>query len=120
MTYRTPEPEAPDYNSDPRWQSANMEDRKIAWRQHQLPYADFTKWTPEEIQSFKQIVARHCCSVDGRWDDEGWPTEMIIVYLEAHAIKTIRVKLDVGCFNFIKQLLGMKISSHTQQARLFI
>lgn len=71
MTYRTPEHESPDYNSDPRWQSANMEDRKLAWLQHQLPYADFTKWSIKEVAAFKEIVARHCCSVCGRWDDEG-------------------------------------------------
>lgn len=69
--YRTPEPEAPDYNSDPRWQSANMETRNIAWLQHQLPAADLTIWSIEDIEAFKQLVAKHCCSVCGRWDDSG-------------------------------------------------
>lgn len=70
-SYRTPKPDAPDYNADPRWQSRDVNERNLAWLQHQLPYADFNKWTEEEIQAFKQIVARHCCGVDGRWNNEG-------------------------------------------------
>ena len=71
MVYRNPEPDSPDYDADARWKSTDMNDRNLAWLQIQLPMADFDTWTTEEIEAFKQITAHHCCSVWGRWDDEG-------------------------------------------------
>lgn len=71
MTYSKPEPQHPDYESDSRWKSSNMAEHNLAWLQVQLPQADFTTWTSEEVEAFKSITANHCCSVCGRWDDDG-------------------------------------------------
>lgn len=65
-----PQPPSPDYKSDPRWRGSRAEQR-LAWLQVQLPLADFSKWTEEEIKAFDKLVSHHCCAVCGRWDDEG-------------------------------------------------
>lgn len=70
MSYRNVQPSTPEYDSDVRWQGTTFE-RNLAWIQIQIPTADLNTWTPEELESFSSIVARHCCSVCGRWDDEG-------------------------------------------------
>lgn len=62
-----------DYPFEPYDEAKYLKDKADfnAWLQVQLPMADFSTWDVKELEAFKEITASHCCSVCGRWDDDG-------------------------------------------------